>query len=156
MDSIQEYYKKVDDIYTLQEFEDHIDKKREEYDDFLDEEALAYIIVAEHGRNDEAVDEIKDIEPGEEATVKGEIVDLGQERSFNTKNGQGKVRNVRIDDGTGSVKIVFWNEETDRVKDFELGMKLKVINGYVQDRGYGLQISPGKWGEVIKAEKEGK
>lgn len=156
MDSIKENYEKVEDIYSLEEFKEHIEKKRKKYDDFLDEEALAYIIVAEQGRNTEAVDHIKDIEPGDEATVKGEIVDLGQLRTFNSKNGDGKVRNVRIDDGAGSVKVVFWNEETERVEDFEIGMKLKVINGYVQDRGYGLQISSGKWGEVIKVEKEGK
>ena len=156
MDSIKEYYEKVEDIYSLEEFKEYIEKKRKTYDDFLDEEALAYIIVAEQGRNTEAVDHIKDIEPGDEATVKGEIVDLGQLRTFNSKNGDGKVRNVRIDDGTGSVKVVFWNEKTERVEDFEIGMKLKVINGYVQDKGYGLQISSGKWGEVIKAEKEGK
>ncbi len=156
MDSIEEYYQKVEDIYSIEEFEDHIEDKRKKYDDFLDDEALAYMVVAEHGRNTDAMDHIRDIEPGEEATIKGEIVDLGQLRTFDSKNGEGRVRNVRIDDGTGSIKVVFWNEETERVMDFEIGMKLKVINGYVQDRGYGLQISPGKWGEVIKAEKEGK
>ncbi len=156
MDSITEYYEKVDDIYSLEEFENLLEKKRNKYDDFLDEEALAYMIIAEHGRNKDAIDEINDIEPGDEATIKGEIVDLGQLHTFNSKNGEGKVRNVRIDDGTGSVKVVFWNEETERVEDFEFGSKLKVINGYVQDRGYGLQISPGKWGEVIRVEKEGK
>ncbi|MFW6195881.1 MAG: OB-fold nucleic acid binding domain-containing protein [Thermoplasmatota archaeon] len=156
MDSIEDYYRKVEDIFSLQEFEDLIEEKKKKYEDFLDQEALAHIIIAEHGRNNDALDDIKDIEAGDETTIKGEIVDLGQLRTFNSKNGEGKVRNVRIDDGTGSVKIVFWNEETERVKKFEIGMELKVINGYVQDKGYGLQISPGKWGEVIKAEKEGK
>ncbi|MFP4050550.1 MAG: OB-fold nucleic acid binding domain-containing protein [Thermoplasmata archaeon] len=156
MGSIEDYYRKVEDIYSLQEFEDLIEEKKKKYEDYLDQESLAHIIIAEHGRNNDALDDIKDIEAGDETTIKGEIVDLGQVRTFNSKNGEGKVRNVRIDDGTGSVKIVFWNEETERVKGFDIGMELKVINGYIQDKGFGLQISPGKWGKVIKAEKEGK
>ncbi len=149
MTSIEELYKKVSDIYTEDEFDEKIDKRRKEFEDLFDEEALAHLIVAEEGRNDEAVDNLEEVEIGEECTIEGEIVDLGDLRTFENENGEGRVRNVRIDDGTGSIKLVLWNEDTEMVEDqFEVGTNIRVANGYVQDKGYGKQISIGKWGEV--------
>ncbi len=157
MSDIEELYSDVSDIYSEDEFRDKIEEKKSEYDDFFTERALAKLIVAEEGRNEKAIDEIEKIEPGEEATVEGEIIDLGTLREFENENGKGKVRNVRIDDGTGSTKVVFWNEETERIKnEFEKGDKLRVVNGYVQDRGYGKQISAGKWGEIQLLDKNKK
>lgn len=149
MTSIEELYKKVSDIYTEDEFEEKIDQRRKEFDDLFDDEALAYLLVAEEGRNDEAIDKIKEVEIGEQCTVEGKIVDLGDLRTFKSENGEGRVRNVRIDDGTGSIKLVLWDEDTEMVEDqFEVGTNIRVANGYVQDKGYGKQISIGKWGEV--------
>ncbi len=149
MDHLEDLYGKLSDLYSKEEFYQEIEKRKEEFNDLLDEEALAYLIVAEEDRNEEALDDIESVGPGDECTVEGEVVDLGVLRTFENKNGQGRVRNVRIDDGTGSIKVVFWNEETDRIEDeFETGTVIRVANGYVQDRGYGKQISAGKWGEV--------
>lgn len=139
----------VSDLYTEEEFKEKIKEKKTGFSSLLDEEALAHLIVAEEGRNQEAIDDINDIKVGEECTVEGEVVDLGTLRTFENKNGRGRVRNVRIDDGTGSIKIVLWNDETDMVEeDLELGTKIRIANGYIQDKGYGKQISIGRWGEI--------
>ena len=153
MTEIESFYEKVSDIYTESEFREKIELKSQKYNSLLEKETLAHMIVAEEGRDERAVDEISQIEPGEDATVEGEIIDLGTLRTFENDRGGGRVRNVRIDDGTGPVKVVFWDEDTERVEeDFTLGDKIKVVNGYVQDKGYGKQISAGKWGEVILIE----
>lgn len=155
MPTVDELYEMVSDLYSRDEFDENIQKKKEEFHDFFDREALAYMIVAEEGRNEEAIDDIKNVEPGDECTVEGEIVDLGTLRTFENENGEGSVRNVRIDDGTGSIKVVFWNEETERIEDeFETGTKIRVANGYAQDKGYGKQVSTGKWGEVKVIERK--
>lgn len=155
MTPLDEYYEKVQDIYSREEFDSLIDEKKEEYNHLFDEEALAMMIVAEEGRNESAVKEIGEIEPGDGATITGEVIDTGTLRTFKKGNGEGRVRNVRLDDGTGTVKLVLWDEDTDLVGDtIELGGQLRVINGYVQDKGYGLQIQAGKWGEV-KVEGQG-
>ncbi len=156
MPDVDEFYKKVSDIYSKTEFKEKIQEKKEELDHFFDENTLAHMIVADEGRNESAIHDIDQITPGDEATVQGEIIDLGSLRTFQNENGEGRVRNIRIDDGTGTIKVVFWNDDTDRVEEeFEIGSKIKVINGYVQDRGYGKQISAGKWGEISLVE-EGK
>lgn len=153
MAEIEEWYEKVSDIYSIEDFESKVEEKKEEYNDLFKEDTLAHMIVAEEGRDESAVSNIKSVEPGDEATIEGEIVDLGTLRKFENDDGGGRVRNVRIDDGTGTVKVVFWDEDTERIEeDFSVGNKIKVVNGYVQDKGYGKQISTGRWGEVILVE----
>lgn len=147
--SIDEHYSKVDDIYSKDEFQEKIDEIGEKYERLFNREALAHIIVAEHDRNDESMNDICEVEPGEEATIQGKVIDLGKLRTFEKNSGEGRVRNVRLDDGTGSIKLVLWDEETEMVGDeIRNGEDIRVINGYVQDRGYGLQIQPGKWGKI--------
>jgi len=149
MTPLDQYHEKVQDIYSKDEFDDLIENKKEKYDDLFDEEALAMMIVAEEGRNESAVKDIDEISPGDDATITGEVIDTGTLRTFQKSGGEGRVRNVRIDDGTGTVKLVLWDDDTDLVGDIiELGTDLRVINGFVQDKGYGLQIQAGKWGEV--------
>ncbi len=157
MSTIDEFYERVSDLYSRDEFKEKIQEKKDKFDHFFDKETLAHMVVAEKGRNESAIRDIGEIEAGEEATVQGEIIDLGSLRTFQNDDGEGKVRNVRIDDGTGTIKVVFWDEETERVEeDFELGLELRVVNGYVQDKGYGKQISAGKWGEIRLIEESKK
>ncbi len=154
MSEIEELYKDVDDIYTRDEFEQTIEKRREEYNGLFTDEVIAKLLLAEEDRYEVSQHDIEELEAGQEATVEGRIIDLGSVRTFSKKNGQGKVRNVRIDDGTGSLKVVFWGDKAEEVDErFETGDEIKVINGYVQDKGYGLQISGGKWGTVRNTSK---
>lgn len=147
MNSVREFYELVDDLYEDEEFLDIIESKRQEYGELFTDELIAYLIVAENERSVGNKTDIGDIVPGESATVQGKVIDLGVLRRFDRGKGEGKVRNVRIDDGTGSVKLVLWDDETSLVgKDIEIGTEVTVVNGTVQDKGYGLQVSPGKWG----------
>ena len=150
MPDIEELHEMVDDIYSLEEFKDIILELQEEYDDLLDMETVGTMLVSKKGRYDSMIKDINELKNGDEATISAKVVDLGRLRTFNRKNGNsGKVRNVRLDDGTSSVKLVLWDEETELVGDkIQQGSSIKVINGYVQDKGYGLQIQPGKWGEI--------
>lgn len=151
MPSAEECYRLVEDLLSEEEFFDKIEKEHERYHGFLNDNVLALKIVSDHGRNQGSITDIGDLKPKEEATIHGRIIDLGRLNTFTTKKGrEGKVRNIRIDDGTGTVKVVFWNEETERVDDeMDVGTEIKVIHGYAQDKGYGLQVSAGKWGEII-------
>ncbi len=151
MASLEEYYELVDDIYDEEEFMDEVRRrKEEEFNGLFTEEIVARLIAAEDGRSEASIEkDISELEAGDSATVLGEVIDLGELRTFDSGGNKGRVRNIRIDDGTGSVKVTLWNEETERVgTEINLGSKIKVINGYVQDRGYGLQISGGRWGEI--------
>ncbi len=149
MTTVEEHYESVKDIYDKEDFLSEIKLKGEKYGGLFNDDLVAHIIVAEEGRNESSITDTCDLRPGEAATVTGRVVDLGVLRTFQRKGGQGKVRNVRIDDDKGSVKLVFWDDDTERVgDDIVMGCKVTIVNGYVQDRGYGLQISTGKWGMI--------
>ncbi|MFO7793299.1 MAG: OB-fold nucleic acid binding domain-containing protein [Candidatus Saliniplasma sp.] len=149
MPDIEELHEMVDDLYSLENFKELIIERQEEYDDLFDMETVGMMLVSEKGRYDSMIKDICELKEGEEATISAEVVDLGKLRTFDRNGSSGKVRNVRLDDGTASVKLVLWDEETERVgEEIVHGSSIKVINGYVQDKGYGLQIQPGKWGEV--------
>ncbi len=149
MSSVDECYHLVKDIMDREGFLDKIEEGRERYGDLLDQELLARLIVAGEGRNEDPAKKIGELRTGESATVTGMVVDLGVLRTFKRGAAKGRVRNLRVDDGTGSVKLVLWDDDADRVgDDIVEGCTVTVVNGYVQDRGYGLQISPGKWGMV--------
>ncbi len=149
MSSVREFYDLVDDLYEKDEFLDIIESRRSDYGDLFSDELIANLVVAENGRSTGNKTDICDIIPGESATINGKVIDLGVLRKFSKGGGEGRVRNVRVDDGTGSVKLVLWDDETSRVgKDIVIGTEMTIVNGTVQDRGYGLQISPGKWGLI--------
>jgi len=148
-EEVEEWYEKVSDTFTEDEFKEEIDKREEDVNKLFSRSVIARMIAVEEGKRESGVTEIKDAETDASATIEGEIVDLGNTHTFEKSNGEGKVRNVTIDDGTDTIKVVFWDEETERVEEeFELGDMLQVINGYIQDKGYGKQISEGKWGEI--------
>ncbi len=155
MPSLDELYSRVDDLYDREGFEDKVHEKEEEYEGLFDEEAIAHLIVAEHDRNDSNMEDICDVEPGEEATIEGRVINLGQLRTFEKDDREGRVRNIRLDDGTGSIKLVLWDEDTEMAgEEIKTGDELRIINGYIQDRGYGLQIQTGKWGQIELRESE--
>lgn len=157
MPTVDELYSKVSDIFEEGEFREEIEGRSEHYNGLFDDETIARLILAEEGRDENYRTDIADLEPGKEASISGEVVDLGDLRTFDRDNGEGKVRNVRIDDGTGSIKLVLWDDKTDLVGDeIELGSQIQIFNGYIQDKGYGLQVQPGKWGEMKVDEKSEK
>jgi len=148
-EKVMNWYEKVDDIYSKKEFKEKIEKRKTKSNNLFTEEVTARIIVAEEGRDNSGKKKIEDLEVDKSATVKGEITNLGQTYTFEKSNGEGRVRNVTINDGTGSVKVVFWDEDVEMVEEeFSTGDTLNIINGYVQDKGYGKQISEGKWGKI--------
>ncbi len=77
-----------------------------------------------------------------------EIVDKSEPREFEKFGKTGKVANATGKDETGSIKITLWNEQIDQIN---VGDKVKVDNGYVNEWQGDLQLSAGKFGtfEVI-------
>ncbi len=149
MPSIEDLQEMVEDLYSMEEFKEKIFKMQKVYDDLLDMETVGMMLVSKEGRYDSMIKDIAELQEGDEATIRAKVVDLGKLRTFSNKGNSGKVRNLRLDDGTATVKLVLWNEKTEMVgEEICHGSEVKVINGYVQDKGYGLQIQPGKWGEI--------
>jgi replication factor A1 len=146
-----QYYNEIKDLKTKSEFEKEIKQLQEQYDDLLDENAAAMLIIDKLGRNKGNTFKITDLEPGIECTVIGEITNIGDVRNFNKKNGgNGRVINLELTDETGSCGLVLWHKDVELIKNGTLktGTKIKIINGYVKQGFNGIEINIGKWGLI--------
>ena len=147
----EQLYDIVKDIKTKDEYKKEIEKKQLEYDNLLDEDTIALLIVDELGRNKQNLSKINELESGMECTVIGKITSINQSRTFNRKNGsKGKVINLELTDDTGKCGLALWDKDVDLVKNktIQIGTNIKVVNGYVKDGFNGIEINSGRWGLI--------
>ncbi len=153
-----EFYEKIKDFKTKEEFEQEIKKLRKEYDDLFDEETIAWLIVDKLGRNTCNTCKITDLTVGMECTVTGVVNSIAETKSFNRKNGStGKVVNLEISDETGVCRLVLWDKNVELVENniLKTGDRVKIVNGYVKNGLNGVEINVGRWGtvEILTDEK---
>jgi replication factor A1 len=145
--SLYNLYDKIQDLKTRQEFKTEIKNLQRENDNLFDDEAAALMIVDKLGRNNTNF-RISDLQPGMECTVTAKITDIGSVRDFSKKNGSlGRVLNLQISDESGSCNLVMWNNDIEYIenKKIKLGSTIKIINGYIKNGFYGLEINLGRW-----------
>ncbi len=145
---VESLYLLVEDLITRERFWREIEKRKEEFGGLLDEEAIAYMIVDELGRNPGNKMKIVDLYDGINATIEARIERVGNVEI--KKNGKYRLMRIDISDETGECQLILWNDEIEEIgKDLKEGMKIKIINGYVKENIYGLQVTLGKWGMIV-------
>jgi replication factor A1 len=124
---------------------------KDEFGNLLDETTLEKIALDERGllmMNKKSVSELKD---REEASLEVRVKRIFGTREFKRRDGgPGRVRNLDIEDETGSCRLVLWDEDVELPE--KMGMKegtgLKLINCYVKHTDFGLDVSRGKKGKI--------
>ncbi len=150
MDDIEPYYSLIADLITREKFIEEIRKRREKYGNLLSDEAIAYLIVDELGRNPGNRMKIGDLYDGIHATVEAEVVKIGNVEYVGGEDKKHRLLKVLIKDDTGECQLLLWNEEIDNLRhQLREGAKVKIVNGYVRENVYGLQISLGRWGLLV-------
>ena len=150
MDEIETYYSLVSDLITRENFINEIKRRREKYGNLLTDEAIAYMIVDEMERNPGNRMKIGDLYDGIHATVEAKIYKINPIEIIEGKGKKHRILKVIIRDETGECQLILWNEEIDKLgQKLHEGGEVKIINGYVRENIYGLQISLGKWGLLI-------
>ncbi|MEM2705851.1 MAG: DNA-binding protein [Thermoplasmata archaeon] len=145
----EEIYKKINDIMTRERFELEISERRKKYGDLLDDEAIALIILDELGRSPSKFLKINDLIDGVNASLIVTVVSI--EDSIVKKNERDlKLRKIKVKDETGECTLVLWNEEIENYKNILPGDKIKIINCFTRLNHFGLQLSLGKWGHILK------
>jgi len=151
--SVYSLWQLISDMVTFEEFEEAIRRRREEFGDLLDDEAIAYLIVDENDRNVVEYARIDRISHGEMVTLKAKVVRVLGIRTFIRKSGgEGEVCNLLIADDSGKCRLVLWDtEDIDRVREGEIsvGSYLKIINGKVKVSEYGKEISMGYHSRLV-------
>ncbi|MGY5875089.1 MAG: OB-fold nucleic acid binding domain-containing protein [Candidatus Thorarchaeota archaeon] len=88
--------------------------------------------------------------------VEGKVVDIYEVRTFERDGKEGRVQNVQIADESGRIRLTFWNEDVDLIKDLKQGDVILIRHGYVKDGQRGHEFHVGRRAEVeINPKKSG-
>ncbi|MBI4406560.1 DNA-binding protein [Candidatus Micrarchaeota archaeon] len=89
---------------------------------------------------------ISELSPGtSNVEVQGEIVEIETPREFNKNGRQLRVANAVLRDESGTISLVLWNDEIDKVQP---GNVVKITNGYVNVWRDTPQLTLGKLGKM--------
>jgi replication factor A1 len=76
--------------------------------------------------------DVADLELGETVDLAGGVVETDPKRTFDRDDGsEGQVRNVRLKDGTGDIRVALWGEKADL--DVDLADYLVVTDAEIQE-----------------------
>ncbi len=81
--------------------------------------------------------------------IEGKVLKIFPATTFQRENGEGRVQNILVTDGTGTVRVTFWNDDVDKVKDLHEGDIIRIRHGYIKEgfRG-GVDFQVGRRAEI--------
>ena len=89
---------------------------------------------------------ISDLSPGTgNVELEAEVVEVESPREINKMGKMLRVANATIKDDSGTITLVLWNDEIDKVQP---GNVIKVSNGYVNSWKDKMQLTLGKFGKM--------
>ncbi|MEF8907701.1 MAG: single-stranded DNA binding protein [Haloarculaceae archaeon] len=144
MGAIEDVYEDLDADVSEEEFREAVEAKVEQMGGLADEETAAMLIA--HELADSEVGQVADIEPTmDEVKFIAKVVSVGDLRTFERDDGEGRVVNVEAADETGAVRLAFWDEQAQSVADGQLapGDVLRV-KGRPKEGYNGLEVSVDK------------
>jgi replication factor A1 len=155
-------YERLLETISENELKERIDKKIQSVGGLLSEEGALLLIAGELGVNIEEIHKekkhffISDINEGmQHVDISGRIMRIFDVNTFQRKTGtEGKVQNIVIADKTGSIRIVFWDDQIEKLKQFKRGDVVTVRNGYLR-KGFNneFEISLGKDGVISSGQE---
>lgn len=90
---------------------------------------------------------INELKPGTgSVNIEAEVESVDEVREIPKYGRTLRVANAKIKDDSGSITLVLWNDDVDKVKQ---GMKIKIENGYVNEWQGEPQLTSGKFGKII-------
>jgi ssDNA-binding replication factor A large subunit len=76
-----------------------------------------------------------------------EVIEKSPVREFAKFGRAGKVCNVVIKDGSGTVQLTLWNDDVDK---YDVGDKLKIVDCFVGEWQGEKQVTTGRNGTIEK------
>ena len=125
---------------------------RDEFGGLVDDATIRRMVLQDGGVK-MAIKKIADFKDREEVSAVVKVTKINEPRNFNKRTGgQGKVRNVDIEDESGNCRLTLWDEDVELPDKMEImvGTQLKLTDCYAKRSDYGLDISKGKKGKIEK------
>jgi ssDNA-binding replication factor A large subunit len=131
-----------------------IKEKINELSGLISEEGAAHIIANELGvelvNAEQSKLKIKEIYAGmRTVTTVGKVIRKFDVREFAKGDKTGKVCSLVLGDETGTVRVVFWNEQVDLLDNVNPDDIVLVNDGYVRENNNDREIHLGKSGEIV-------
>jgi len=150
------------------EIQSLVEEKKEELKGLISDEGALFVIAKElgvevSGENQELLNEIElnisDITLNmKNIVLVGRIKDIFNLNSFNKSNGEvGYVGAFKLNDNTGDIRIVLWDDQVNVFKDerFEKNEIVKILNGNAKQGRYGgIEIHIGRFSKIILAPED--
>ncbi len=92
---------------------------------------------------------IRDLKPGmDHVNIKVKVSNISEPKQIITGTGiKHDILEVEIEDETGSIMLVLWNEKISPIK---VGDALQIENGFVSSFKGKWRINVGKYGDITK------
>ncbi len=153
---------------SKKEIQTLVEEKKEELKGLISDEGALFVIAKElgvevTGENQDLLNEIEltvsDITLNmKNIVLVGRIKDIFNTNSFNKSNGEvGYVGAFKLNDNTGDIRIVLWDDQVDVFKDerFEKNEIVKILNGNAKQGRYGgIEIHIGRFSKIILAPED--
>ncbi|ERH10804.1 MAG: replication factor A [halophilic archaeon J07HX64] len=140
MGPIEDEYADIETEVSEAEFREAVEQKLAQMDELMDERSAAMLVAQELA--DSQAETVADIEAGmDEVQFVAKVVSVGEVRSFEREDTEGRVLNVDVADETGSVRLAFWDGRAVAAsEELEKGDVLRV--GGSPSNGYsGVEVS---------------
>ncbi len=93
---------------------------------------------------------IASLKTNSSATIEGTITAISPPRRVTTQRGETEVADATLQDESGTVQWTLWGEE---IKQYHVGQKIKISDGWVKEFRGKLQVSKGRGGTVTVQSK---
>ena len=142
----QNLYHQVRDLISKEDFEHCVQEEITAFNGLIDETTAALIVVDKLDPHFFSSTTVAELETGSDATLYAAVDYIGDIHTFD----RGGVVNVVIGDPTGRCVLVLWDANVGWIDDDRMkpGSVIKIINGYVREGFYGLEVNIGKWGLI--------
>jgi replication factor A1 len=120
------HYALVDDLLTKDEFERRVEAKIDECGDLIDEPTAAMLVVGELGRAHVTIKGLS----GKSSLFSffAKVLDKTDLRVFDRSDGEkGAVATLLVGDGTGTARVVLWDEQAAAAGEICIGDVLEII-----------------------------
>lgn len=136
------------------EIKSRIDEKLKQLSGLISREGAAHIVANELGINlfQQPVGgiKIKDVLTGmRDLEVFGKVQQVFDVTEFNTEKRKGKVGSFFIADETGSMRVVLWNEQAEKLTRIKAGDVVRVQGAYVKDNNSRIEAHLGERGNLL-------
>ncbi|OGI15892.1 hypothetical protein A3K63_00830 [Candidatus Micrarchaeota archaeon RBG_16_49_10] len=147
---------------SKKELDKKVSQKYEELGGLVSMEGAAHLVARELGINllvKKRKLKISDLKDGMKSVdITGRVSMITEPREFSRKDGtKGKVSNIFVSDGAGSIRIPLWDKQVDDLKGkIQEGEVISISNGLVKINNFGnIELRVSTFSKIEKVQDDG-